>query len=471
MVITGRTRNALALRGTRVRIPPTPLLQVSQISDTLLLYAKGDNMTKKDILELKRRFTKNECTFTKMCGCYVNAHKEIVVTFDETFLNLPDEEFYKYLEIAKKTLSGTLGNNLLELEFPLSEEGAGGRQQFLMGLRSSELKNEDLLMTFYQQIIDSYDYVGNFLILLFHDVYDVVTKTTDNSKLDESEEVFDYMICAICPVALSKPGLGYREEENRIGARIQDWVVGVPENGFLFPAFSDRSSDIHSLLYYTRNAKEPHPELMENGLGCGSKQTATEKKETFRAIVHKAVGDDTEKGDEIFMEIQEGLNNLLETQEEIYGKTATPMLLKKENMEELMSNIEVPQEVTAKIKQSFEENFGDEAPEAEFLLDSKALVANTEKKEKQVLENQVVELKQQLEEKTAQCDAALVAANTMPETRDEETMSVKTYDVILRVKPQKVDQIKSQMIDGKKCIVIPMEDDEHANVNGVNTIV
>ncbi len=430
-------------------------------------------MTKKDILELKRRFTKNECTFTRMCGCYVNAQKEIVVTFNETFLNLVDEEFYKYLEIAKKTLSGTLGNNLLELEFPLAEENAGGRQQFLMGLKSSELKNEELLNNFYQLIIDSYDYVGNFLILLFHDAYDVITKTNDNAKLDESEEVYDYLICSICPVALSKPGLGYREDEHRIGARIRDWVVGVPENGFLFPAFCDRSSDIHSVLFYTRNAKDPHPELMENGLGCGSKQTATEKKETFRAIVHNAVGGDEEKSEDLFLEIQEGLNSMLENQEEIHGKTATPVLLKKENMKELMNTIEIPPEVTAKIEQSFEENFGDTAPEAEFLLDAKALAANTEKKEKQMLQKEVASLKQKLEEQGGLAGLSDTDAdfNTGNNDGDEDLSPVKTYDVILRVKPQKVEQIKSQIIDGKKCLVIPMEEDEHANVNGVNTIV
>lgn len=139
-----------------------------------------------------------------------------------------------------------------------------------MGLRSSALKNEELLNSFYQLIIDSYDYVGNFLILLFHDAYDVIVKTNDNAKLDESEEVYEYLLCSICPVALSKPGLGYREDENRIGARIRDWVVGVPENGFLFPAFTDRSADIHSVLYYTRNAKDSHPELMESERGMRS---------------------------------------------------------------------------------------------------------------------------------------------------------------------------------------------------------
>ena len=178
-------------------------------------------MNKKDILELKRRFKKDACTFTRLCGCYVDADHNKVTSFGETFLNLEDEEFYKYLEIAKKIMSGTIGNNLLELEFPTAEEAAGGRQQFLMGLRESALKNDDLMDAFYDLVIDSYDYVGNYLILVFHDAYDVMTKTSDNNKLDESEEVYEYLLCAICPVNLTKPGLGYREDENRIGPRIR----------------------------------------------------------------------------------------------------------------------------------------------------------------------------------------------------------------------------------------------------------
>ena len=148
-------------------------------------------MTKKDILEIKRRLSKNGCTFTRVCGCYVDADHNKVTKISETFLNLDDEEFYKYLDIAKKVFSGTIGNNILELEFPLAEEAAGGRQQFLMGLRESRLKNEDLMDAFYDHVIENYDYVGNYLILIFHDVYDVITKTSDNDKLDESEEDSD----------------------------------------------------------------------------------------------------------------------------------------------------------------------------------------------------------------------------------------------------------------------------------------
>ena len=177
-------------------------------------------MNKKEVLELKRRFKKEDASFTRLCGCYVDGNHNKICKFGSKFLNLEEEEFYKYLEIANKALSGTLGNNLLNLSFPIEEEEVGGRQQILMALRDTKLEDEALLETYYDLIIDTYDHAGNYLIVLFHDAYDVMTRTKDNDDLDESEEVFDYLICAICPVNLSKPGLGYREDEQRIGSRI-----------------------------------------------------------------------------------------------------------------------------------------------------------------------------------------------------------------------------------------------------------
>ena len=222
----------------------------------------------------------------------MDADHNKITKIGETFLNLEDAEYFKYLDIAKKTLSGRLGNNLLELEFPLTEEETGGRQQFLMGLRESKLKNDDLLDTFYDMIIDSYDYVGNYLILIFHDAYDVMTKTSDNDKLDESEEVYEYLLCAICPVTLTNPKLGYCEEENRIESIVRNWVVGAPDTGFVFPAFTDRSTDIHSVMFYTKDTRTTHREFMTAGLGCEEKQTSTEKKITFQKIINDVIGDD-----------------------------------------------------------------------------------------------------------------------------------------------------------------------------------
>lgn len=418
-----------------------------------------ENMTKKDVLELKRRFKKSECTFTRLCGCYVNGEKEIVLNIGETFLNLEEEEFYKYLDIAKKTLSGTVGNNLLELNFLLEEEEPGGKQQFLMGLRESGLKNEGLLESFYQHIIDTYDYAGNYLILIFHDAYDVMRKTSDNNKLDESEEVYEYLLCAICPVTLSKPALGYLENENRIGPRIRDWVVGAPENGFVFPAFTDRSTDIHSIMYYTRNAKDPHPEFMELGLGCDPKPTATEQKETFKCIINNAIAPIEQEEGHYFMEIQENLNSLIEEKEAFDDNSQEPLLLTSHTIQEVLVESGIPEDVTSVIERSYTEEFGDTPPHVEHLIDSKALAANVHRKREKELVQQVQTLQQKLEE-TQQDD-------TQPVTLPEDELS-EDYDVILNVKPEKVDQISSQIIDGKKCLVIPIDENEHAAVNGID---
>lgn len=405
-------------------------------------------MNKKDILELKRRMKKDGTTFTRLRGCYVDQDRNKVTSFDETFLNLEDSEFFKYLDIAKKVLSGMIGNNLLELEFPKAEEVAGGRQQFLMGVRESALKNDALMDSFYDWVIDNYDYVGNYLILLFHDAYDVMTKTSDNNKLDESEEVYEYLLCAICPVKLSKPGLGYREDENRIGPRIRDWVVGVPDTGFIFPAFTDRSTDIHSVMFYTKDTKTPHTEFMESGLGCVPKLTSTEKKNSFQSIVKRVIGD-AKEDDGVLMDIQEELTDMLPLPDEQDAETA-PIVVTSENISDVLKKSGISDEQAAVIKNDYEKVFSGELPEADELIDRKLLERNEARKEKLQLVAQIEELTQRLE--NSGCEGKGVA---VPD------------GINVSVKEEKEKEIFTQQIHGKRCIVIPIYDDEVAYINGV----
>lgn len=311
-------------------------------------------MNKKDVLELKRRLKKEYCTFTRMCGCYVDIDGTKITKIEETFLNLEDEEFYKYLDIAKKVLSGSIGNNLLELKFPAEEEAAGGRQQILMGLRESKLKNEKLLDNFYDQIIYEYDYVGKYLILIFHDAYDVIKKSSDNNSLDESEEVYEYLLCAICPVELSKAALSYEETENRIAPRIRDWVVKVPDTGFIFPAFTDRSTDIHSAMFYTRNARCPHREVEENVLGCSWRMTSLQKQETFSQIIRDIVGEgDKEKI--IYNEIQDMLcEHVPEKDAESEPDDKERKTLTTDVVTDIMKTVGLPSEQVALVRKNYE---------------------------------------------------------------------------------------------------------------------
>lgn len=449
-------------------------------------------MRKKDILELKKRLKKDQCTFTKMCGCYVNGEKNIIFNFRETFLNLEEDEYFKYLEIAKKVLSGTIDNNILELNFPPNENLENEKQISLMQLKRSQLKDDALLSDFYNSIIDSYDYTGNFLILVFHDAYDIITKTTDNSKLDESEEVYEYILCAICPVSLSNPGLRYFEEENKIKARIRDWVVDAPTLGFVFPAFINRSSDVNSIMYYTKNVKDPHPELMENALGCSSRQTATIQKENFQTIIKDSISTDEKKAEKIFMDIQENLNTMIDEYNAIYDDTdGEPITLTQKDIQNLLLESGVPEEATTKIEKSYVESFGEDLPLAENLIDSKVLKANAQRKKEEQLEKQVEILQHRLEqinqeatedkeaavskneeENTVALDAALEDnLEETPATNSEDINLTPHYDVILQVKPEKIPKIKSQIIDGQKCIVIPIDEDEQATVNGLDDLI
>lgn len=428
-------------------------------------------MNKKEVLELKRRFKKEAATFTRVCGCYVDGNHNKVCKFGNTFLNLEEDEFYKYLEIANKTLSGTIGNNLLELKFPIEEEEVGGRQHILMALRASKLEDENLLDTFYDLVIDTYDHAGNYLIVLFHDAYDVMSRTSDNNNLDESEEVYEYLICAICPVDLSKPGLGFLEEEHRIGPRVRDWVVGAVDTAFLFPAFNDRSTDIHSTLFYTKNTKEPHSEFMANGLGCGIERTATEQKMAFHSIVRNVLGAEDEHTDDVLLDLQQNLSDMIDEYAETHDDDEDVFLLDKEVVTKLLADSDISEEKAAKIEKSVDEAFGEKPPAAENVIDSKALVQNELRVEKMALEDQVGTLTVQLNEK----DEALAERTSQLIEKQEEIdnyiAETKTYDVVLRVKPEKASQIKSQVINGQKCLVIPMGEDEHATINGVNTTV
>lgn len=421
-------------------------------------------VTKKDILELKRRYTKENCTITKMRGCYVDGDKQKIVELNETFLNLEEEEFFKYLEIVKKSLSGTIGNNILELEIPLAEEQPGGKQQYFMALKESGLKDDNLVHVLYDAIIDNYNYVGNYLILLFHDRYDVITKTNDNMKLDESEEVYEYFLCSICPVTLSKAGLGYRQDENRIGARVRDWVVGAPNTAFLFPSFADRSSDIHAFTYYVKDAKDSQPEFVEGVLGCDAKRTATEEKEAFHGIVKGALAPVTDQSDELLLEIQETISSRIE-QEEDTASSDEVATLTKQVITEVLSESGVPEEAAKVIEDVFVDEFGENPPPMAHLIDNKAIEANAKAKREKELVKEVMELRQEIVEK-----ALTVPTDEENEQEDSSNMP-KTYDVVVRIKPEKATQIKSQVIEGKKCLVIPVEDEGYVNINGVNTKV
>lgn len=391
-------------------------------------------MDKKSVNELRRRLKKDHCSFTKMCGCYIDDKKNKVTNLDEIFLNLEDEEYFKYLDIAKKVLSTNLGNNLLELDFPLEEEKPGGHQQFLMGLKKSALNDEGLLNTFYDMIIEKYDSMGNYLILLFHDRYDVMTKTSDNMKLDESEEVYEYIICAICPMVLSKPGLGYNKTEQRIGTLNREWMVGMPETGFLFPAFNDRSTDIHSVLMYTADSKNPHQEFITDILGCKIKQTFAQKQDLLCEMVAEAT--DAEVVKDIMESVNIELAQLSDSEpEEIeISQEHVSGALEYAGLGETKAT-EIGREYISTLKE-------EELPLLGDLVTNKAAKVVKDNNEKAFLKEEIKDLNRKIEEITNVSD-----------------------DIVIKVNEKKKSLIRRENINGESCLVIPISEDESVKIN------
>lgn len=400
-------------------------------------------MDKKSINELRRRLKKDGCTFTKICGCYIDDNKNKVTNLDEIFLNLEDEEYFKYLEIAKKVLSTNVGNNILELNFPLEEEKPGGHQQFLLGLKKSGLKDQGLLDTFYDMVIEKYNSLGNYLILLFHDVYDVMTKTTDNNKLDESEEVYEYIICAICPMVLSKPGLGYNKDKNKIGTLNREWFVGMPETGFVFPAFIDRSSDIHSVLMYTADSKNVHTEMIEDILGCREKLTYAQQQGVLTDMVLEITGEDMVK--DVMDTVNIELAHVSDENPESY--------VSKEHIKSALEHAGIAENKAVNIGDQYMSSINtEEVPLIGDIIPNKAQKIVKDNNEKELLKEEIKDLNRKIA--------------SIEETNDNnEQLTVDEGEIIITVNSEKKELIRRENIDGVNCVVIPVSESDHVKIN------
>lgn len=248
-------------------------------------------MNKKEIAEIRKQFSAERCAITRICGCYVDGEKNKRTSMKEAFLSLPEEEMFKYLDIFKKILSGHIGKNLMNLEYSIAQEAGGTPHAFLAELRATKLKDDELIHELYDRIIKSYISPEPYYIVLLHSVYDVPGKASDNSEMfDASENVYEFIMCSICPVKLSKAGLSYDAEANRVENRVRDWLVDVPAHGFLFPAFNEREADLHGCLYYSKKPDATQEEFVRAVVGTQVAMSAAEQRKAFDAVLRAVVG-------------------------------------------------------------------------------------------------------------------------------------------------------------------------------------
>lgn len=373
-------------------------------------------MNDKEIGEIRRHLRRDRSNITKIYGCFVNDNREIITEFSQSTGMMPENEGDKYFALFKRVLSGSVGKNLIDLSFKTAQVAQGAPEhKLLMDLRECKLSDDELLHGFFQKIINTVTLEGNYLILIGCDSYDVPFKGKDDiSDADKSEEVYTYLICAICPVKQTKANLHYVPEEKLFHDGAMNQPVSAPVLGFLFPAFDNRSTNIYNALYYTHDIKVSQDALIEALFNTPVPMPAAEQKKCFEALLTTALGEDCNL--DVVQTVHDQLCERIELHKE--AKVAEPLLIAKADVKETLASCGVSEEHLAKWSVDYDETFGFEAD-----LHPKNII-------------------------------------------DTKRFEVKTPDVSIKVDPTRSDLIETRTIGGVKYIMICA--DENVEVNGVS---
>ena len=370
-------------------------------------------MNEKEISEIRRRFRPDKSNITRIRGCYVNDQREVVSEFSQSLGIMPQEESEELLAILKKTLSGTIGKNLIDIEFATRQVLEGEEHKLLMALRDSSLEDDDAVREFYGRVIQTLNLQGNYLILLACDKYDVPAYAKDGEKQDDSSEVFSYFLCSICPVKLTKSALGYYVSENIFRNITTDWVVSAPELGFLFPAFDERSANIYNAVYYTRDIAENHMEFVDTVFKSEIPMPAAAQKEAFQSILGDTVAEDCSF--DVVQTVHGQLSEMIE--EHKTNKEEEPLVISKNTIKGILASCGVDESRVTAFEEKYDTEFG----------------ADTEISPRNVI--------------------------------DSKQLEVRTPGVTIRVDSERSDLVETRTIDGTKYILIRA--DEGVEVNGV----
>lgn len=372
-------------------------------------------MNRAEIAEIKRRLDVEKGNIPSIHGCYVSQKGEVLSVFNDPVISLPPEEAQRYMSLFRRVLSGVPGQTQLDVVFAPEQVTGSEEHKLLMDMRGGALKDDAAVNQFYQTVIDAYKSEDNYLILLMHDTYDVPKRGRDAMRASEdSDTVFPYFICCVCPVKLSKPALSYRAPDCAFRSNEPDWIVGAPELGFMFPAFDDRSANIYNAVYYVRDVNEPHEELTDALFHTEMPVSAPEQKQTFEAILQDSLAE--ELSFDVVQAVHEQLSEKIKLTSA--DKQADAPVVSEPEVRSILETCGVAPERVQAFEDKYAEQFGR--------------------------------------------GTNLTAASIV----NPKQFEVRTPSVVIHVEPEFSDMIETRMIDGKRYILIRAE--ENVEVNGVN---
>jgi len=371
-------------------------------------------MNNRELSEIKRRINPEKTNISEIHCIYVNGAKQVISQSAESVSLLTEDEKLKYFALLKKAIGGTLGKNLANLEFDTNVVATSDEHKLLNKLRTSELKDSESMDKLISVLSENIELDGNnYLILLAEDNYDVPRRGNDGEYSGDSEELFRYILCVVCPVKNGKSELGYDIDEKRFAFVSSGSTVCAPEFGFMYPAFDNRSTNLYGSLFYSKSAKDNHSELVNAIFNTESPMAPSTQNAAFSDAVSETLGNDG--GFETAKNIQNQLIDIIEAHKE----SKNPETLKLDSHQ--LANVLLNSGVTTEEVKAFEARIASDFGE----------------------------------------NAEINPANLI----NTKKLEVATPEIKISVNPMFSDLVKTSTINGKKCIVISCE--TGCEVNGI----
>jgi len=371
-------------------------------------------MNKKETAEIKKNFSDKSGFFImeRILTAFVDAEKNLRYHNISSCLTMPVAEHDVYDETLKKVLNTNVGKTFVEYEFPNEAYEEGKQQYILYQLLKSELKDETVCEEYLNHIANSFVNDGPYAVITAFCCYTIRKKDKNDEFAEGEDELYKYLITAICPVNTSSDGFVFDSFNNEITKKLNTELIisKSPSDGFLYPVFSNRSTDVNHVMYYTRSASKPNISFVEDVLGCTFVMSADNEKASFQNILKSVVGEDLD-----YMLIKTVNEKIQEVVEENKDDTEKAVIDNKA-LSDILSDIGVPEERVKMVEPVYEKVCG---------------------------------------------TAPLTAANLV------ETKTVlASPGITVNIKPSAADKVRTSVVDGRRCLLIDI-DDPTIEINGL----
>ncbi|QSF45639.1 DUF4317 domain-containing protein [Paenibacillus tianjinensis] len=375
-------------------------------------------MNKKEVAHIRKQFKLDHdlLNLYDILNVYIMKDSSEVYHWERLPFGMVDREKQElYMGNFKKLLTGELDHKLFELKF--QEEAEEPTKVMLhQGLVTGDPEEwQDLMLMLVDKMLADTKYEKDTVITFVRGQYHRPTKArNDEAEESEKNETFahQFILCSVNSTEQQRKNLmfDYVEREFKYNVIVDPIVkLSSPEQGFFYPSVTDNYSDVNRILYCTGKSNFPDPHFIEQVLNAETSVTALEERAYFEDIVKELAGEqlDTTTIAQVYEQIQQVI-------EDAAGEEEPPTLDFKD-VERVLKVSGVENVTAEKVELAFET----------------------------IIDDRNYEMK---------------ASSVIPKFTTK-SIKIETKVATISVSPQDLRYLKQVNYQGKRCIMIEVDED------------